>query len=1358
MNEFKKLVLLDLEDNIKRDVTDVDVDDILMRLISKNVINSEEQRAVLGGKNKISELIKILLSKTEGNWYEEFASALENDYSWISKNLRSRFDNEVTEKLDFYLHGRGNVPPLPQHNIRRTKYIQPLRDKIRNLKRNSYLVVHGLSGLGKTYLVVDALNDVGLLENSLNGCVYWMSVGDLRNEELDKIQCLQLQKKLCTMSNLVINPQRDLSPDELLLELKRHFSLKPNNSSLLILDKVRCSKVIEILSVGCKILITSQDRDVVKDPYHRDFYEISEGFSEQESVQLLSDFVLDGTKELAPPIRECATKIHRMWKGHPMIIRLIGGELSETKEESQRDVARWQVYEKTAQHGTNGNGARRRSAHEEQVKDIIELTTKKLKSDFKDRLFMLAVLVEDANITKEVLKILWDVESHEVEKTMNTLYRRSLVLRKYVDKLKQPVYGIHDIIMEYLKKSVSKSDLINMHKDLMKKIYKFCHGDFSTLPEDSYIFSYLCHHVENANMWNTYRDQFFPLRYLERKLKATGSGDLLLDLHKYQSGLENNNEYYRSKMENIKSLVNDSGWDIHQGDVDIVQCALLQPSKSYIYVEGTVIANSNESSSMVYFYPTPTGSGKKPRDLKGNFDNVQAVSLVASNSASLADGRLLIYPDPEGLIAEIDMHYKGKRRSFREISHVVMLKMSPLRDKFLSALDNGYINIWSMTTESTSAADTPPPSLKQKSHQPFFEDTRSTPCLSFRHKHRVICASFSSDGRLVVSASADNVVCVWSIEKNSLLHELKLHPSPSATACSFVCNDTMIVYGCTDFHLYFFELAHSHKFETKIDGNYGRLVNLLNTQGEGRKLIIVQEKSVVLMSWELERLSYRVEGHREMELKNMRRETIYSTVSPVKINCAAYHQNNLVLGTCNNGLILFDVLSHQFSYQILASEEIKAVDIVNSQVVLAQNKTVIMLWPEPNKKLVVKQVESASLGWNTHHQKPLSVHAVATSDGNIQVFHDGKVIVDKLYPNTCFVRVCEQSDHVLIGTSTGVVALLDTVSSSIDTLFLLPSKITYLSVTMYENNHGRDYVYLATAKETDNSEVLVLKVRAVKKECKISSPVVKVFVHSQENCMIVTLRDSSILAWDLLSGCPPTSVVQGRVSAMISDASFSEEKSIIVLSDLENCFHQVHLKWPEKKQAAPYDSNHYSRLIIPKTNGTDVVDGMGSSPPLMDIVCGVSDTIPRSTLSWCCSMSPKGELVAIGHGECSVLVWNLKTKSTVFDFEVLPDRRRKVGQLQFSHNNVKMGKTQFELVLCVVTDCLSFYDLSSALNDNSRIGKRDSPERIGCVTASGNDIVEFSANSCFSKFCAFDISYSFFSWYVYGGKFKDIVL
>lgn len=48
-----------------------------------------------------------------------------------------------------------------------------------------------------------------------------------------------------------------------------------------------------------------------------------------------------------------------------------------------------------------------------------------------------------------------------------------------------------------------------------------------------------------------------------------------------------------------------------------------------------------------------------------------------------------------------------------------------------------------------------------------------------------------------------------------------------------------------------------------------------------------------------------------MELKNIKRVPLYTLRNQVKINCAAFHQNHLLLGTCRGCCMLFDVLSNQ---------------------------------------------------------------------------------------------------------------------------------------------------------------------------------------------------------------------------------------------------------------------------------------------------------------------------------------------------------------------------------------------------------------------------------------------------------------
>lgn len=62
-----------------------------------------------------------------------------------------------------------------------------------------------------------------------------------------------------------------------------------------------------------------------------------------------------------------------------------------------------------------------------------------------------------------------------------------------------------------------------------------CHGDFSKLPNDNYIFSYIGYHISEAEMWDEFYSLFIDLNFIGAKLKVTGPGDLLVDYKKYRS-------------------------------------------------------------------------------------------------------------------------------------------------------------------------------------------------------------------------------------------------------------------------------------------------------------------------------------------------------------------------------------------------------------------------------------------------------------------------------------------------------------------------------------------------------------------------------------------------------------------------------------------------------------------------------------------------------------------------------------------------------------------------------------------------------------------------------------------------------
>lgn len=1337
MNEFKRIIIQRNEKLIFDDISNPF--DIIIHLQSKNVLSLYEESLIKSSGNQTATLIEILLQKTDGPWFEEFLIALDNDYNWISKQIKDEFEVHEEEKRTFYLR---NVPPLPQHNVKRKVHVENLCKEIKSLKRNNYLVVHGMAGSGKTCLVVDSLQDVNLLEKSTNGCVYWMSVGDLRSEELDELQCNELRKKLCDMVNLTTNPQQDL-----LIQLKTHFSLKPNSSALLVLDKVRSSKVVEALNVGCKILVTTQDYDLVKDQKKK-LYSVNDGFSESESVKLLQDFILDDAGSLIPSIKERALRIHRAWKGHPMIIGLIGGELSENKEESRKHPSRWKAYERPSV--SEDSNTRRRSVVEEQMSAIIQLTTEKLQLKQKKLFEMLAVFVGDTNITTDVLCILWEMDKDEVEEVIVHFYKRSLVFRKYSPNLQKFVYGIHDILMEHLKKNISDQDLQDMHYDFICKYFTVCDGDFSKLPQDNYIYSYLCHHIECAKKWDEFRDQFFSLRYIESKLKATGPGDLLLDLNKYHDGLGNSSDY-QTKVEDIKRFVKTSGWDISRNEVDIVQCALLQAPKSFLYEQGAAIAVQSNGQKI---YLSPLHSWEKPKDLEMEVSNVHAVSIVKNTSINHA--RVLICPgDEECNVVEIDLHYRQRRRSFNQNSQVTRVKMSPLCDKFLSALSNGCVNVWNLNSENESNADTPPPSLKQKSYLAHFVETRTVPSLTLPHSRQVISASFSSDGRLLVAASEDGYVNIWNIEENILKQRFELHPNPSAIACTFICDDKMIAYGCANRVLFIQDLKCREKESIELDKNCDGLVDLLCVTDYARTLIVVHEKAVKLLWWENETLKHTKSGPRTFELVGLSIRELHR--ESTKIYTATYHQGHrLLLGTSNGCLLINNVFDNPYQ-QRYGSGVIKAVDMVDNRILFAQKDLVKLCIPELKESSGIQPI-STHLGWSS---RDVSVFTTASTSGAIQVHHDGKLVAETFRQQSCIVRVSAHGNFVLIGTADGNILLLDTISKNTVLQSHLGCPITYLNAAMCNLSP----VYIAAAEQNSGQYILQVIKDGHNARHGINAAVVETFVCSQHNSALVVLSDYSIMVWKFNKGVQEHVVFiqEGRPSAKITNAYLSQKEDVLVLSDQENCYHLFRLQWPRTENSnlrnesvnlslrTPLGLNNSiaNQMPHPIGDGIDEVDGVRMSVACLPKVKNMI-THKLQAPSWCCCVCAKETLVAVGHDDCKVVIWNLKRQVEFESFSILPNRRTKVCQVQFSPYGVTYGSFRHELILFAVTDCLSLWDVSPFLNDNAVVNRV--PECLGCISGGSGAIQQLSISPSCTKFAASDVSGRFFLWKVWDSE------
>jgi len=104
--------------------------------------------------------------------------------------------------------------------------------------------------------------------NVLQNAVYWVSVGDVNSESLGDLlsHMTDLMRKLSHHSEVESDrwDQTSVSINGATERLRRHFTSDTLREGLLILDDVSSPEVIEAFDVGCKILVTTKDTEVMQ--------------------------------------------------------------------------------------------------------------------------------------------------------------------------------------------------------------------------------------------------------------------------------------------------------------------------------------------------------------------------------------------------------------------------------------------------------------------------------------------------------------------------------------------------------------------------------------------------------------------------------------------------------------------------------------------------------------------------------------------------------------------------------------------------------------------------------------------------------------------------------------------------------------------------------------------------------------------------------------------------------------------------------------------------------------------------------------------------------------------------------------
>lgn len=223
-----------------------------------------------------------------------------------------------------------------------------MKKLLKGVKRGHYVLLVGTPGLGKSVLAVSAIRDPNLIKDFFGYRVFFINAGEARTlidianiqYRLGKILDDKFQRDIYNTEEQGINLMKD--------ELKKIF-LKPEfKEALLVLDDVSCEEVISAFEFGCKILVTTNKRTIVPTECS-EYYDINKGFTEKESLQFFS-------KSINLPVEKIpkeAKIIHERCKGAPMVIKLIGSQLEQYKEEATNSE-RWKHYVKMITENKDG--------------------------------------------------------------------------------------------------------------------------------------------------------------------------------------------------------------------------------------------------------------------------------------------------------------------------------------------------------------------------------------------------------------------------------------------------------------------------------------------------------------------------------------------------------------------------------------------------------------------------------------------------------------------------------------------------------------------------------------------------------------------------------------------------------------------------------------------------------------------------------------------------------------------------------------------------------------------------------------------------------------------------------------------
>ncbi|KAL6265324.1 hypothetical protein P5V15_002125 [Pogonomyrmex californicus] len=717
MEKSHKDILARLRKNI---IDDLDVDnDVVQPLRLEYILREDDLKRIYAGATREERAANLLdiLPRCGPDAFEKFHSSLKHHYEWLSDEidkLLGNYEIETNGEIDYV--GPPNIPPHSPLTVTREEKVKQLKIALQQLNPTEYIVLHGMKGFGKSCLAASTLKDVKLVKDLFSNQVYWITFACDRL--IDEEILIQLNTLYHNVRNLEIQPETftPLAKDSLIQYLKHYFSKQRNCNALLILDDVYDKKIINTFDFKCKTLVLTADIDVLYEK-RPTIIEMNDGFTETETLGLFAKVLEMDVNEL--PLE--AKRIHEECKGMPLLIAMFAAQFEEFKYDMRIQPDRWRYYLESLRKKDARNKVMREFL--EKQKTIFDICIEQLKPDLRKRYESLVIFREDVNITPKTLEIFWERDIFEVQELMVDLCHKSLAVTKWNKVLKSYIYGVHDLLLCHLRKKRTEHELKLMHELIIRRYCKYCNKDFSKLPNDNYIYSYIGYHLEQAKLFKEFPQLYLNFDFIQAKIMHAGLNDLLLDLKMYRKYITIDYKD-EEKIFDLERFLQEQASIIvehrRKKCLDIIQIAMNYSQQGYV----TQTAKNLAMTRREYLYLSHNKSLHN-----SNMPLTEEISMGICTSAFTDDPELILTGNTSGEIILWDSSSKKQQKIFnghREEYSIKKIIVSTDGDCFLSLSSAGIIMLFPLDEqeENDQRHSTESPRRKQSCYTPFFINSK----------------------------------------------------------------------------------------------------------------------------------------------------------------------------------------------------------------------------------------------------------------------------------------------------------------------------------------------------------------------------------------------------------------------------------------------------------------------------------------------------------------------------------------------------------------------------------------------------------------------------------------------------------